>query len=80
MYKAPGVTVHVEEHGDIVSVCDSAANGKPAESQVSDSTGNHYPVHVTKGYGSCQTRSAGYGGGYHWVGFPAAPDTTRSPV
>lgn len=66
VYKAPGVTVYVEEYGDIISVCDSAANGAPAIASITDMTKvRSYTIKVTNGYGSCVTRGAGDGGVYN---------------
>jgi hypothetical protein len=60
-YTAPGVTVYVEEHGDIISVCDSAENGHSAWVQVDWSNGGFpatYKSTVTNGVGSCKTHQA----------------------
>lgn len=61
-YKATGVVVYVEEHGDIVSVCDTAANGHRAEADVEDDgVGLRYTLSVTAGKGSCKTAQASDG-------------------
>ncbi|MFI6979153.1 hypothetical protein ACIBSV_11255 [Embleya sp. NPDC050154] len=65
VYRAPGVTVYVEEYGDIVSVCDSAGNGKPATVSVTDRSSASYTITVTKGYGSCVTRGVSDGSWYN---------------
>lgn len=63
-YTAPGVTVYVTEYGDVVSVCDAAANGKSAIVSVYDSTGFVYSIQNHNGYGSCKTYRAGYAGSW----------------
>ncbi|MCF2528905.1 hypothetical protein [Yinghuangia soli] len=63
-YIASGVTVYVKENGDVISVCDSAANGYSAWVDVAEPYGPGYQMTVTGGYGSCVTRSAGNGGVY----------------
>jgi hypothetical protein len=60
VYKTTGVTVYVEEHGDWVSLCDSAANGSGAYVVVQDRVEQSYRLEV-KSYGSCMTRSAADG-------------------
>ncbi|WTX01132.1 hypothetical protein OG216_47845 (plasmid) [Streptomycetaceae bacterium NBC_01309] len=62
-YTAPGVTVYVKEYGDVISVCDSAANGYSAWVHVSEPYGPGYSMQIG-GYGSCVTRSASNGGAY----------------
>ncbi|MCF2533178.1 hypothetical protein [Yinghuangia soli] len=61
-YTAPGVTVYVTEYGDVVSVCDTAANGQPAIVGVSDSRGFRYSIQNYRGYRSCKTYRAGNAG------------------
>lgn len=67
-YKATGVVVYVEEHGDIVSVCDTAANGHAAEVEVQDQAPEFYPpdytIRATNGKGSCKTAQASDGKTY----------------
>ncbi|MEV8096021.1 hypothetical protein [Kitasatospora sp. NPDC085879] len=66
---AHGGTVYVEEHGDVVSVCDSAADGMAPRVQVwtQSSSGQYnsrYIIEATGGLGSCKTVSASDGGIY----------------
>ncbi|TCC56149.1 hypothetical protein E0H73_33885 [Kribbella pittospori] len=62
-YRAEGVVVYVEEHGDIVSVCDTAANGHSAWVRVQDRVGYEYRIAATHGKGTCDTAQASDGGG-----------------
>ncbi|MFJ5779031.1 hypothetical protein [Streptomyces sp. NPDC093094] len=66
-YTGTGVKVYVEEHGDIVSVCDTSANGHSAWVAVSDITNNisGYKLTVTGGKGSCATHRASDGTRYN---------------
>ncbi|MEV0531431.1 hypothetical protein [Kitasatospora sp. NPDC050463] len=64
-----GGTVYVEEHGDIVSVCDSAADGMAPRVEVFVQGGSgqynpRYTIAATGGLGSCTTVSASDGGAY----------------
>lgn len=63
-YRATGVVLYVEEHGDIVSVCDTAANGHAAEVLVVSPGPVDYTLRATDGEGTCATRGASstYGG------------------
>jgi len=62
---AEGVRVYVEEHGDIISVCDAKANGRAAWVQVFVGESAAYEMTVTEGAGSCETRRASDGGKYN---------------
>lgn len=57
-----GAKVYVEEHGDMISLCDSAANGHGAWLAAEDSKGHGYTIRVTRGKNSCTTvdTSEGY--------------------
>jgi hypothetical protein len=62
-----GGTVYVEENGDVVSVCDSAADGLAARASISvqDSSGAYperYLLVASGGLGSCATARASDGG------------------
>ncbi|MGQ4491087.1 hypothetical protein LRE75_20930 [Streptomyces sp. 372A] len=62
-----GVRVYVEEHGDIISVCDTSANGHAAFVTVDDWDLNisHYKATVKTGKGTCVTHRASQGGKYN---------------
>ncbi|MGI6870022.1 MULTISPECIES: hypothetical protein [Amycolatopsis] len=64
-FTAPGVTVYVEEYGDRISVCDSAANGSSAQVNVWADGGWRYKAVASGGSGSCVTHSASEGGAYN---------------
>ncbi|WP_406094093.1 hypothetical protein [Streptomyces sp. NBC_01013] len=66
-WNGAGVRVYVEEHGDIISVCDTAANGHAAFVTVVDSDLNidHYEAKVSTGKGTCVTHQASQGGRYN---------------
>lgn len=64
-YRATGVVVYVEEHGDIVSVCDTSANGHSAWVVVRDRVGYEYRLAATHGKGTCDTAQASDGGGHN---------------
>ena len=64
VYSAEGVVVYVEEHGDIISVCDAKANGYGAAVSVNDYPDKAYDATVTAGFGSCTTHRASQGGNY----------------
>jgi hypothetical protein len=61
-----GVTVYVEEHGDVISVCDTSANSHSAWVTVDDITDNitGYKLTASGGKGSCATHQASQGGRY----------------
>ncbi|KAB2385926.1 hypothetical protein [Actinomadura montaniterrae] len=61
----PGVKVYVEEHGDIVSVCDTSANGHSATVRVEDRVGYTYLLVADNGKGSCDSAQASDGGQYN---------------
>lgn len=59
IYTGTGVTVYVKEHGDVVSVCDTSANGHSAWAQVMDTTtSRYYIVTASGGKGTCASHSA----------------------
>ncbi|MFJ3365809.1 hypothetical protein [Streptomyces anthocyanicus] len=66
-YSGTGVKVYVEEYGDVISVCDTSANGHSAWVWVGDSTNNidHYKLTASSGKGSCATRRANDGSRYN---------------
>ncbi|MGW4061579.1 hypothetical protein ACWEGE_25085 [Amycolatopsis sp. NPDC004747] len=63
-----GGTVYVEENGDVVTVCDTAADGLSARAdvRVEETSGNSYrflyTVTAAGGLGSCATSKASDGG------------------
>ncbi|WP_329483113.1 hypothetical protein OG555_13050 [Kribbella sp. NBC_01484] len=57
-YTAPGVKVYVEEHGDIISVCDTSKNGYAAWVLVTDRVGVQFQITARNGVGSCETTQA----------------------
>ena len=66
---AKGGTVYVEENGDVVSVCDTAADGLAARADVSVqlSSGGYYfryRLVASGGEGSCATARASDGGAH----------------
>lgn len=65
-YSGTGVKVYVEEHGDIISVCDTSANDRSAWVTVSDITNNisGYKLMASRGKGSCATHQASDGSRY----------------
>ena len=63
-YKAPGVKVYVEEHGDIISVCDTAENGHAAWVLVTDRVGVQFRITSYNGVGSCAESRANDGLGH----------------
>ena len=63
IWKAPGVTVYVEAHGDVIAVCDSKANNHSASVIVY--SGRGYEMKVTNGKGSCKSHQASDGGPYN---------------
>jgi hypothetical protein len=56
-FTAPGVKVYVEEHGDYISVCDTAKNGHAAWVVVSFGYAK-YKLTASNGVGSCELTSA----------------------
>ncbi|MEU8137205.1 hypothetical protein [Streptodolium elevatio] len=66
IYSGPGVKVYVKEHGDMISVCDTSANGHAAWVAVDNVSDNisGYKLSVTTGKGTCATRQATQGGRY----------------
>ncbi|MCX0244367.1 hypothetical protein [Streptomyces drozdowiczii] len=62
-----GARVYVEEYGDIISVCDTAKDGKSATVEVSEDgyTDSGYTMTVSSGYGTCKTHRASDGGKYN---------------
>lgn len=66
VYKATGVEVDVDEHGDWVVVCDTSANGHSAWVTVADTVDFHgYSMKVTSGAGTCEGHYAGDGANYN---------------
>ncbi|MEU3841598.1 hypothetical protein AB0E88_16395 [Streptomyces sp. NPDC028635] len=63
VWSGTGVKVYVKEHGDIVSVCDTAANGHSAWVTVDDVTANRsgYKLTASGGKGTCASHSAAEG-------------------
>ncbi|WP_406447287.1 hypothetical protein OG782_00800 [Streptomyces sp. NBC_00876] len=66
IYSAPGVRVYVVEHGDYISVCDTAANGHGAVVQVRATTIWPYDYQMTAlaGNGTCSSHRASDGARY----------------
>ncbi|MFG3555286.1 hypothetical protein ACGGAQ_12980 [Micromonospora sp. NPDC047557] len=64
VFSVKGVTVYVEEYGDVISVCDTLANGHNAWVDVSYGSGWLYTAKVNSGAGSCATHRASEGGIY----------------
>jgi hypothetical protein len=62
VYTATGVKVYVEEYGDIISVCDTSANGHSADADIYADGYFGYGITVSAGAGSCVTRRASDGG------------------
>ncbi|OXM66332.1 hypothetical protein CF165_20295 [Amycolatopsis vastitatis] len=65
-----GGTVYVEENGDVVSVCDTAADGLSARVKISvEQTPNtwseRYTLVASGGLGSCATARASDGGSHN---------------
>jgi hypothetical protein len=61
-----GVVVYVETYGDIVSVCDTKANGSRASVAVAHIYGAViYRMDARDGAGTCETRRASDGGKYN---------------
>ncbi|MDQ0377819.1 hypothetical protein [Amycolatopsis thermophila] len=63
-WSAYGATVYVEEHDDIISLCDSSANGHAATARVEwlYPSGNAYWMVPAKGgNGTCSTQKASTG-------------------
>ncbi|WP_432589112.1 hypothetical protein ABVG11_30300 [Streptomyces sp. HD1123-B1] len=67
VWSGSGVKVYVKERGDIVSVCDTAANGHSAWTTVDrlnpDIEG--YKMYARGGKGTCTSHSAAEGGRYN---------------
>ena len=66
-YSGAGVKVYVKEHGDIISVCDTSANGHSAWVTVDDITANisGYKLTAGGGKGTCASHLASEGGRYN---------------
>ncbi|MGA8112416.1 MAG: hypothetical protein WCA46_02000 [Actinocatenispora sp.] len=66
-WSTTGVTVYVEEHGDIISVCDTSANGDAAYVEVYANYAWPYTylMTATGGSGTCTTHRASDGGKYN---------------
>ncbi|MGW9597683.1 hypothetical protein ACWHLZ_46435 [Streptomyces chartreusis] len=61
----PGVEVSIREYGDVIKVCDTAANGFAAITRVGDRYADNFYTIKTSGKGSCVTRQASQGGVYN---------------
>lgn len=60
-----GGTLYVEEHGDIVQLCDSAADGYAPRASISDGTPQGtYTIVGAGGFGACTTVMASDGAPY----------------
>ncbi|HEY2674328.1 MAG TPA: hypothetical protein VGJ07_28670 [Rugosimonospora sp.] len=64
-----GGTVYIEEHGDVVELCDTAADGYAPRVEILTQASNgqynfHYSLTASGGFGTCITRSASNGGVY----------------
>ncbi|OXM73055.1 MULTISPECIES: hypothetical protein [Amycolatopsis] len=59
--------VYVKENGDVLSVCDTKADGKAARMHVyvGDEGDPRYSAYATNGKGTCVTRRAKDGGAYN---------------
>ncbi|GGX92412.1 hypothetical protein [Streptomyces anandii] len=65
-YEASGVRVYVKEYGDVVSVCDTKANGHSAVVQVRDLDWPYnYEMTAGGGVGSCKSHRASDGAKYN---------------
>ena len=64
VFSAKRVTVYVEQYGDVISVCDTSANGHNAWVSVSYASDSLYSATVNSGAGSCATHRASEGGIY----------------
>lgn len=60
-----GMTVYIEEHGDIVKLCDSKADGKVAQVYVGPLADLYRYSMTIGGLGSCITHKASEGGKYN---------------
>jgi hypothetical protein len=60
-FSGRGATVYVEEHGDIIELCDSVANGHSAWIDVN----GQYIMRVSGGKGSCVSHQASDGAAYN---------------
>ncbi|MCA1222514.1 hypothetical protein [Streptomyces sp. 8L] len=58
--KAHGGTVYIREHGDVVKLCDTAADGASPRINVDGA----YSLTAAGGNGACITRDASWGGVY----------------
>lgn len=69
VYSGAGVKVYVKERGDIVSVCDTSANGHAAWVTVSDMDANlaGYKLTARGGKGSCASHLASEGYRYNMI-------------
>lgn len=66
IYEFEGITVSMREDGDVVKVCDTAANRFPATIVVHEYLGEEiYTIKAKGGDGTCKTRRASDGGVYN---------------
>lgn len=66
----PGGTVYIRERGDVVTLCDTAADGYAPRVEVTYHVGTPepgYKLTASGGYGSCTTANASMGG---WKDLP----------
>ncbi|MEW2519623.1 hypothetical protein [Actinacidiphila alni] len=59
---AHGGTVYIQEHGDVVELCDTAADGYAPRVTVYNTDG--YELTASDGYGTCVVASASQGGSH----------------
>ncbi|GGT36484.1 hypothetical protein [Streptomyces purpureus] len=66
-WSGDGVKVYVKEHGDVISVCDTSANGHSAWVLVMDISVDKtaYELKATGGKGTCASHTASEGGRYN---------------
>lgn len=65
-YKFEGISVSMREDGDVIKVCDTAANRFPATVVVHEYLGDEiYTIKAKGGDGTCKTRRASHGGVYN---------------
>jgi hypothetical protein len=67
VYSATGVRIYVKEYGDIISVCDTKANGYAAFVEVRDINAwpYNYEMKASGGKGTCKTHRASDGARYN---------------
>ncbi|MEW1686226.1 hypothetical protein [Streptomyces sp. NPDC093594] len=69
IWTATGVKVYVAEYGDIISVCDTSANGHAARATITDDTigFTYYSITASGGAGTCVTHRASDGASYDLI-------------